>query len=484
MCINKIYIRDLYRLSSVGTYYACGRCSSCRQQSANRRARRIRQHSPNGTSCFFVTLTYDNEHVPYVLKSDIINGNNSLYDNSFDKYYLTVYRDSDPYKNEFNILDDVEISTHYSDREISKINSVVSKKSSDIDKVSVCFTPDIQKFLKRFRIRLSRQVGQIVPVSYYFAPEYGPSTQRYHAHLLIWLPNSFSLSEIRHHIIATWPYADFTQLMDDKWCDYAKCASNYLASYVNCSSDLSQFLFDEFRPKPSHSLGFGFDNEHFTLSKILEKFSSGRVVTYPTIIKTVNGVPTWSDIPYPQYVIYRYFPRIIGYGRLSMSTLRAIYRCPQTLLWLSNSQTYLTDSGVLKKQTLFKDVYGLPLYLSEAESMSFFKRVIRVWLIYFLPLGYSYIDYTELIFDFYTALASERYKLSQQHLFPEYNAYEFFNLSDIRKGKVSAPTLLPYISNLTDNQLDANEFPNELQQSFELINKFNKNIKQRKLNTL
>lgn len=484
MCINKIYIRDLYRSTSVGTYYACGRCSACKQQSANRRARRIRQHSPNGTSCFFVTLTYDNDNVPYVLKSDIINGNNSLYENCYNNYHLIVYRDSDPFQNEFNVLDDVEISKYYSDREISKLTSVVSKKSSDADKVSVCYTPDIQKFLKRFRIRLSRKVGKNVSVSYYFAPEYGPSTQRYHAHLLLWLPNTFSLYEVRHHIIATWPYADFTQLKDDKWCDYVKCASNYVAAYVNCSSHLSQFLYNEFRPKPSHSLGFGFDNEHFSLSKILEKFAKGHLVTYPTIIKTTNGVPTWGNIPYPQYVIYRYFPRIIGYGRLSMSTLRTIYRCPASLLWLSKTQSYLTDSGILKKLTLYKDVFGLPLYLSEQEALSFYIRVIRVWLNYYKPLGYSYIDYTEIIFDFYNALSSYRYKQSQQHFFPILNAYEFFNLCDIRIGKVSAPTLLPYISDLNNYQLNPNNFPNELQQSFDLTNKYNKNIKQRKLNTL
>lgn len=484
MCINKIYIRDLYRISSVGTYYACGRCPSCRQQSANRRAKRIRQHSPFGTSCVFVTLTYDNEHIPYILKSDIINGNKSLRDDCFNSYHLSVYRDSDPYKNEFNLLDDVEISKVYSDREISKISSVVSKKSTDYDKVSICYTPDIQKFFKRLRIRFSREVGKIVPLSYYFAPEYGPTTQRYHAHLLIWFPNSFSLPQIRCNIIAAWPYADFTKFKDDKWCDYAKCASNYLASYVNCSSDLSQFLYDEFRPKPSHSVGFGFDNEQFSLSQILKKFSSGRNVTYSTIIKSVNGVPTWSDIPLPQYVIYRYFPRIKGFSRLSMSTLRAIYRNPSSILWLSNLQSYLTDSGVLMQQSLYKDVYGLPLYLSYQDAMMFFKRLIRVWITYFLPLGVSYIDYTELIFDFYLALSSYRYIQSQQHFFPENNAFEFFNLSDIRKGKVSAPTILPYISDLSDFQLNANNFSNEIYETSQLTSKFNKNIKQRKLNTL
>ena len=53
----------------------CGRCKACLQQKANARAARIRMHAQRtGEIALFFGLTYDDDSVPYVMKSDCCAG--------------------------------------------------------------------------------------------------------------------------------------------------------------------------------------------------------------------------------------------------------------------------------------------------------------------------------------------------------------------------------------------------------------------------
>lgn len=75
MCVQQSWIRNKYN----GHHYfvKCGHCPACLQEKAIRRANRIRkQQNKEGLpkyDCLFVTLTYRNEFIPYILLSETLS---------------------------------------------------------------------------------------------------------------------------------------------------------------------------------------------------------------------------------------------------------------------------------------------------------------------------------------------------------------------------------------------------------------------------
>lgn len=61
-----------FRSGAHGTYVPCGTCPSCLAAKANKRASLIRSTNPEGTTCYFVTLTYSNDFLPYVDLNELI----------------------------------------------------------------------------------------------------------------------------------------------------------------------------------------------------------------------------------------------------------------------------------------------------------------------------------------------------------------------------------------------------------------------------
>lgn len=72
MCINTKFIRNPYTRDTLRVN--CGKCPACLQQKASYRANRIRNNSRVGDITLFVTLTYKNEFIPYILEKDLADG--------------------------------------------------------------------------------------------------------------------------------------------------------------------------------------------------------------------------------------------------------------------------------------------------------------------------------------------------------------------------------------------------------------------------
>ena len=83
MCINSRYIWNPYSRSSV--LVKCGKCDACLQEKAQQRTRRIRNNIRQGEIVLFVTLTYANDYIPYITKTDLLS----------DSPFINVYRDND-----------------------------------------------------------------------------------------------------------------------------------------------------------------------------------------------------------------------------------------------------------------------------------------------------------------------------------------------------------------------------------------------------
>lgn len=122
MCLNPIVIKtvDAFNLP-VNQSVPCGKCIECFKDRQNSWKIRLQEESRDHKYVYFFTLTYSDDHVPFVISSD---GERLLH---------------------------------------------VSK-------------PDVQKWIKRNRISYERYFGRVIDLKYFVCSEYGPNTGRPHYH--------------------------------------------------------------------------------------------------------------------------------------------------------------------------------------------------------------------------------------------------------------------------------------------------------------
>ena len=70
MCTHCRYVFNRYSRRHV--LVKCGKCDACKQEKAIARANRIRNNLTYGKIALFITLTYANDYVPFVYRSDLI----------------------------------------------------------------------------------------------------------------------------------------------------------------------------------------------------------------------------------------------------------------------------------------------------------------------------------------------------------------------------------------------------------------------------
>lgn len=184
-------------------------------------------------------------------------------------------------------------------------------------RIGVCYYKDFQDFIKRFRINLKRDYGFELPIKFFGCSEYGEKSKRPHFHFLLFAPSGFD-EELRLSVIKSWPYGrhirnekSFQLVSDDP--------ASYVASYVNCGFKFSSFLARNFKPKSSFSKFFGHGKDVFRLSEIQKAIRKGDL---QYVVESAGSISDEkSCLPYPKYVINRWFPLFKGYSRLASNTV-------------------------------------------------------------------------------------------------------------------------------------------------------------------
>lgn len=500
MCVNKVYVRDYLRASRVGNYFACGRCPACLQSRADRRSRRIRYHTPEGFTSYFVTLTYSNKFVPYARKSDMLKQNESFFSSdgkSCDLLRVPIYRDYDfRYYGKKKFIkrnsDSVVGYSRFVDSpyDVSQMSGITYTHHGkvvfhDSDKISVSFTPDSQNFLKRLRKNLSVSFGKIIPISYYSAPEYGPTNQRFHLHFLLWFPSCFSEWQVRSFCSKAWPYADRNK--DSKFCEVARNPASYLASYVNCSSDVSLCLQRSFPLRPSHSLDFGVSSDLFSFQNVFDTWQKKKQFGFELSYVGSDGRPVQTFVRYPQYITFKYFPKFKGFSRINRDKIVNALINPEKFFSLSSSPSRFTENSLDIYPLLLGNSWNPFFEFSKYESRYTILRINRAYDLYFRPLGYERFDFANLVVDFWDDYYNNLYYESQQNLNSFLNLQAFYNIGSVHRGEISNESIKNVLDSAVDfpeNFFDPNSFVQEISESVRLTNKYDKNIKQRKLNCL
>lgn len=330
-CQHRSFITNRYTGQRIAV--DCGQCDYCIHKRAQKASMRVKTAGSVFKYSYFVTLTYDNEHVPLmnceVLHSEYedalsISGDRvfgyehhvhvpvSEYqcdDNSRLRHiFFTQVQGTVPFDREIKEYSPVKDNWFLS---MDAIRSFIQKTQSVDNSVYPAAAQhglnnllpflnyvDVQNYIKRLRKHLKMALGSYETLHFYAVGEYGPVHFRPHYHILLFT-NSKEVSEV------------LRQCHDKSWklgrSDFQVArggASSYVASYVNSlsSAPLLYRSCRAFKPRQRASLGFFEKGEVFeegedvyhAIEQKIDSVVNGRIYNFNGI--SVKSTPPMSYI--------------------------------------------------------------------------------------------------------------------------------------------------------------------------------------------
>lgn len=475
-------------------YVDCGKCPACQQRKADLRALRIVSNNHPDYVPLFIHLTYMNECCPYVKEEDlqkVIYGDSDsipVYRDykrtwlrkSSDSHVRTLcfVRNTEPIdsldvtdEDGYNTLLGYDIST------LKYLRPTLKPRWTTLPtcgKIGICYYKDCQNFIKNLRQILIRKYNYDYTLpkksfSFYQCSEYGSIWHRPHFHLLLWCPVEYQ-EIFKNASLQAWTYAfrDVTK----RELKPAIAAASYASTYVNKPADFPKILQTaSFREKHSYSQGFGVSLDDFSFAEILKKVRNGNLVYSRKSVQ--NGVPVTIDVPIPAYVVHRFFPRFKGFSRIPPASIRELaLDCHDSCRNLA--------AGLHK----FKKWYPFLNYDSDDV------RSLTTYIYHkSLQVNLSICDYLLTWLDVHRVYAStlRKHQFSNVFfsIFDSWQQYD--NIADYLAGKVTSLSL-DYLLTQTPTDYDfvtnPNEFKDNVDRTLYLNNRFDKKIKQHKLNDL
>lgn len=330
-CQHRSFITNRYTGHRIAV--DCGQCDYCIHKRAQKASMRVKTAGSAFRYSYFVTLTYDNEHVP-LMNCDVLHSDyEDTLSISGDKVFgyerhsyipVSEYQPEDSSQLRHIFFTQVQGTVPY-DREIKEyvpikdnwflsmdaIRSFIQKTQSVDNSVYPVAEQyginnlipflnyvDVQNYIKRLRKHLHLVLGTYETLHFYAVGEYGPVHFRPHYHILLFT-NSKEVSEV------------LRQCHDKSWklgrSDFQLArggASSYVASYVN-SLSAAPLLYRScraFRPRQRASLGFFEKGEVFdsnedpwhAISQKIDSVINGRIYNFNGI--SVKSTPPMSYI--------------------------------------------------------------------------------------------------------------------------------------------------------------------------------------------
>lgn len=283
----------------------CRKCAACRSSYARDLQTRIEDECRAHKFNFFITLTYDNRHLPmyYAFPSE-------------DGVCFRAFRDNKP------ILDAHGLELPELDFDLEDSWFAEPRHNMYEPGFGFCYKPDIQKFIKRLRIKIIRTYGNVSQskIRYFIASEYGPVTFRPHYHGVIFCDDERIARDLPRLIRENW------SMCAPERCDVqlvSGAAPQYVAKYVNGFARLPKVLGTELT-RPFHlasknpALGaFKVDEK-----EIFDCFVNNNFERPSVDAKT--GEVTFGL--FPLKVLSRYFRRYCGYGESNLDYELRLYK--------------------------------------------------------------------------------------------------------------------------------------------------------------
>ena len=362
-CQHRSFITNRYTGQRIAV--DCGQCDYCIHKRAQKASMRVKTAGSAFKYSYFVTLTYDNEHIPLmnceVLHSEYEDALSISGDKVFGyerHSYIPVseYQPEDSSRLRHIFFTQVQGTVPF-DREIKEyvpvkdnwflsmdaIRSFI-RKTQAVDNsvypvageygvdnlIPFLNYVDVQNYIKRLRKYLFQALGSYETLHFYAVGEYGPVHFRPHYHILLFT-NSKEVSEV------------LRQCHDKSWklgrSDFQLArggASSYVASYVNSLSS-APLLYRScrvFKPRQRASLGFFEKGEvfeegedvYYAIEQKIDSVINGRVYNFNGI--SIKSTPPMSYIRalLPRFSSARY-DDVVAIARI----IRAVANAPKRM---------------------------------------------------------------------------------------------------------------------------------------------------------
>lgn len=285
-CQHRSFITNRYTGARIAV--DCGQCDYCIHKRAKKASMRVKTAGSAFKYSYFVTLTYDNEHVPLFNCEVLDNVYDDVLGISGDTHFgyekhsfvpVSEYSCSDPSQLRHIFFTQVQGTIPYNRASsqyepvkdnwflsVDAIRSFIDKTQTSSpygkdgllsDRYGNNLIPflnyaDVQNYIKRLRKHLFQKLGSYETLHFYAVGEYGPVHFRPHYHLLLFTNSNEVAEVLRYCHDKSWKLgrSDFQRS--------AGGASSYVASYVN-SLSAAPLLYRScrsFRPKSRASIGF------------------------------------------------------------------------------------------------------------------------------------------------------------------------------------------------------------------------------------
>lgn len=330
-CQYRSFITNKYNGARIAV--DCGQCDYCIHKKAQKASMRVRTAGSAFKYFYFVTLTYDNEHIPLmsckVLHSDYedalgISGdihfgheyhryipvseyqcddNSMLHHIFFEQVQGTVPFDRElkeyvPVKDNWFLSMDAIRSFIHKSQSVDKTDYPASEQYGRDNLIPFLNYVDVQNYIKRLRKYLYKQLGSYETLHFYAVGEYGPVHFRPHYHILLFTDSEEVSKALRYCHDKSWKFgrSDFQVARGG--------ASSYVSSYVNSlsSAPLLYRSCRAFRPRSRASLGFfekGCDfveseDPYAQIEKKIDSIVNGRIYNFGGF--SVRSTPPMSYI--------------------------------------------------------------------------------------------------------------------------------------------------------------------------------------------
>lgn len=330
-CQHRSFITNRYNGARIAV--DCGQCDYCIHKRAQKASMRVKTAGSAFKYSYFVTLTYDNEHIPLfnckVLHNeydDVVGISGDIHFGDEHHKYIPVseYQCDDSTSLRHIFFEQVQGTVPF-DREIKEhvpvqdnwflsmdaIRSFIGKTQA-VDKTDYPASEqygrdnlipflnyvDVQNYIKRLRKHLSLILGSYETLHFYAVGEYGPVHFRPHYHLLLFTNSEKVAEALRYCHSKSWKFgrSDFQRA--------AGGAGSYVASYVN-SLSAAPLLYRScrsFRPRSRASVRFfekGYDfvedeDPYAQIEQKIDSVVSGRIYNFNGI--SVRSTPPMSYI--------------------------------------------------------------------------------------------------------------------------------------------------------------------------------------------
>lgn len=408
-CFHPQVVRNRYTGELVTV--SCGECDACRNSRSFRWVTRLDIESSCHKYVVFATLTYDDQHVPQIMKYYRENKDNK--DNNVTEF---IHPDG-------RVVSPSHIKANFSKRderflESSQFLNVLSKR-------------DFQLFIKRLRYYF-QECDQGALLRYFIGAEYGPETLRPHGHMLLFFDSRRCADQIQELLSKSWSYG---AVYDPHFVSGS--AASYCASYINSVGLLPKiYLHKSIRPFSMFSkcpaIGSLFKND----SEFREAFNRGdsSFTWYNSSTNKFEDVPFWRSLVSRLYPRCQYFDSLTHDERVTL--YRLIQEFPTSLScrevakrlfceYIDNGRdTFLSCyfSNLLYGSSAVRgkcyEFVGVPGYSDDSLPFPFpdtFKQVLvpRDYISVFLPSACSklfYLKWPNPLVSFVSAVRRVQYQ--------------------------------------------------------------------------